>query len=46
VALVDWCLSRPSRHGGLLVFWPYVVDRYLAPVLPLAIMALVFGASG
>jgi len=29
----------------LLVFWPYVLDRYLVPVLPLAIIALVFGAS-
>jgi hypothetical protein len=33
-------------HGGLLVFWPYVLDRYLATVLPLGIIALVFGASG
>jgi hypothetical protein len=32
-------------HGGLLVFWPYVLERYLAPVLPLGIIALVFGAS-
>ena len=32
-------------HGALLAFWPYVIERYLVPVLPLAIMALVFGAS-
>ncbi|HSE45666.1 MAG TPA: hypothetical protein VLA89_10110, partial [Gemmatimonadales bacterium] len=30
---------------ALLAFWPYVLDRYLVPVLPLAIIALVFGAS-
>lgn len=32
-------------HCALLAFWPYVLDRYLVPVLPLAIIALVFGAS-
>jgi hypothetical protein len=30
---------------ALLVFWPYVLTRYLMPVLPLAIIALAFGAS-
>ena len=32
-------------HCGLLAFWPYVLDRYLVPVLPVAIIVLVFGAS-
>ena len=32
-------------HGALLAFWPYVLERYLVPVLPLAMIALTFGAS-
>jgi hypothetical protein len=38
------CLALLCQ-GALLAFWPYVLERYLVPVLPLAIMALVFGAS-
>jgi hypothetical protein len=38
------CLALLCQ-GALLVFWPYVLSRYLAPVLPLAIIALIFGAS-
>ncbi|HEU5154015.1 MAG TPA: hypothetical protein VFU03_04760, partial [Gemmatimonadales bacterium] len=32
-------------HGVLLAFWPYVLARYFAPILPLVIIALVFGAA-
>jgi MFS family permease len=38
------CLALLCQ-GALLAFWPYVLERYLVPVLPLAIIALSFGAS-
>ena len=38
------CLALLCQ-GALLAFWPYVLDRYLVPVLPLVLIALVFGAS-
>jgi hypothetical protein len=31
--------------GGLLAVWPFVLSRYLVPILPLGIIALVSGAG-
>ena len=41
---LEGCLALGCQ-AALLLVWPYVLARYLVPVLPLALVALVSGAS-
>lgn len=33
-----------SAYAGLLIVWPYVLERYLVPIVPAALAALLLGA--